>query len=212
MKRLNFLMACGVAVLPMAAAAQTVLLSEDFESYADQAALEAAWTFSEAGYLTFNNSPGDGAEGSNKFVTMPSDFDPPSTGVDPYAYRNFTLHNPTDQDPITLTVYVRSANWGNSRAGISLRTNASSANIFMLGTNNGQTIDRFVARINGWGGSPGFIYFESGPSRKPNTWFKLSGTIGDATATFKVDDADMDETASLTGGPAGGIGTVRIGN
>lgn len=212
MKRLNFLMACGVAVLPMAAVAQTVLLSEDFESYADQAALEAAWIPSEAGYLTFNNNAGQGAEGSNKYVTMPNDFAPPSTGADPYSYRNFTSHNPTDEDPITLTVYVRSANWGNSRAGISLRTNPASTNIFMLGTNNGVLTDRFAARIVGWGSAPGFIYFESGPSRKADTWFKLSGTIGDATATFKVDDKDMNETASLTSAPTGGLGTVRIGN
>lgn len=213
MKCTQLLMVCSLAAasLPVSAAE---LLSDNFESYADTAALEAAWVPSEAGYLALTTNAGQGATSSDKYVVMPADFNPISTGSDPYSWRAFSggaTHSPTNADPIVFSVYCRSASWGGSRARVGVRSSATSGNILDLGTNNGTGDDKFLCRVVGWGTAPGYVIFLSGPNRSANTWYKLEVSAGDTAFSFKVDNTAITETATATAAPTTALGGVRFG-
>lgn len=213
MKKL-LMMAALLAMAPLAQAQVTVIIDEDFESYANTAAMEAVWTASQPGVIVLSDVAGTGAEGSDKFITLPGASAASLT-------RTFTAHTVTDADPVNISVYLRAANWGNTRTGASVRSANLSALLLNLGTfnstsaNNDGTANKYAARALGWGGFPsatgsnGYYHFLAGPDRTPNVWVNLSAIAGATEIAFTIDG--YDEVIDNLTAPADDAAATRIG-
>lgn len=226
-----------VAVVAAAFSANAATVFEDtFESYTDSAAFIAAYplTASPAGVapepaLTVN--AGDGAQGSNKFVTMP---------VSPSTVRRgkalASSFNVGDVIDVTMSYYLRAATHGSGthRAGVSLRDAAGGAGVLIkIGANNAFTANnpgpapgdplqnKWVSRFVGVPGissaAPhgGHYTLLTGPVKSDSngTWVKLGVKLSSTAAKFYVNDVEYTIDGVVpSGAPTAAIGSVMIGD
>lgn len=203
------LLAVGVTALTMNATA-AVVFEDTFESYADTAAFLAAYpiTAGTDPQPALTESTGDGAMGSNKFVTMPA---APST-----IRRARALDNPismNDVISVTFSTYIRGANWGNTRSSLGLRDAGAGAAFYaQIGTNNGTADNKWATRLLGIPGLNGYYVLLNGPDRATNEWTKLSFTLSHSSMRFFINDVESTDDALVVTGPATtAIGTVNLG-
>ncbi len=204
----------AVGLMASTAMAQ-ISFTEDFESYADTAAVEAVWTASQPGVIVHTTNVGTAAQGGDKYMAVPV-----TAGV-----LSRTLGSTgfvSDATPITLTAYVRGASWTNSRIGLSMR-DASFLTAFYahIGTTNGNvqpggvpTGDKWASRIFGWGNVPSgnyWGYFNSA-NRVTGAWVKLELICGATTVRAEFDDVNTpaDDITGLTANNTA-VATCRIG-
>jgi hypothetical protein len=201
MKKLAFL-AAVVALSAGTVGAQVTLVNDTFESYADTSALEAVWVPSVAAVHSLTTLAADGAEGSDKYMTIANNA--------AFMARSFTQTPPTAGSEIVLTGYLRSTSWANSRAAIQLRDSALSAALYAsIGTNN--DVGSFW-KVRALGYSPNVAYAQltTAGAPTPAVWNKLVLRCGLAEITTAVNDVETE--SFVTAYPVSdGFAVVRTG-
>ncbi|CAN5200658.1 hypothetical protein BH09SUM1_BH09SUM1_24550 [soil metagenome] len=209
-----FALAAGAALLSSTAMAQ-INWTEDFESYANTAAVEAVWTASQTGVITLTTLAGDGAQGGNKYMSVPSATAGTLSRV--IGQTGFV----GDASPVVLTAYVRAADYTNSRVGLSMRDAALGTAFYAhIGTSNGLVQpgnvaagNKWASRIFGYSGLPSgnyWGYFNSA-NRVTGAWVKLELICGRTTVKAEFDDVNTpadDITGLVSTGTA--VGSCRI--
>lgn len=222
MKKTLMIAAAFVLAASVAPAAETVIFSDNFESYADTTAVEAAYTASVPGAIVLTTAAGTGAQGSDKFVTVPA---APSVAVLTKSAA-FTAYTTTDTDPISITAYLRTANWANSRNGVSVRDSTLAGSILNVGSWNAATAnvavpgDKYTIRALGWGlGATGSSYWnlQNGATRTASAWVKLKAIGALTTVKAEINDVNTpaDDITGSTTPPIAAVpaafSVVRIG-
>lgn len=206
MKKIAAFTAALVAMAGLSTA-QVTLFSEDFESYADTAAMEAVWTASQPGVITLTEDIGNGAEGSNKFITVPS-------GTAGTLGRTYTASAAiTDDENVTLTAYLRGASWANSRASVNMRDAPASAALYIsVGNNNATGDNKWAYRVLGYTPNPdavGYVIQTAAPDRPVDTWVKLQAECGATYVDPIIDDVTYDRIDATA--PALTFGYIQVG-
>jgi hypothetical protein len=180
-----------------AARAATILM-DDFESYADTAAMDAVWGAANAGTLdTAVGNPGQS-------MAHPG-------GVS--GVRSLTATNPTDLMPLKWKFDFLDDGVGNKRLTGALRDVGGSAAgnqaFFEMGRFNSISNPETNTLVSGYGfrhafvgGSPagqaGWLTYVGNPAARVG-WHRFIATIGDTSATFELDlDANGSIDASRT--------------
>ncbi|MBI1291680.1 hypothetical protein GC173_10620 [bacterium] len=219
----------AAAMLLAGSASAAVVLTETFESYADQTAFEAAYsvvagTGGTTTGVTFSVDAGNQHAGSDKAVLLVGTSSWTANRALPTGGSFTTPYVPTDVDPINLEYWTKSATVP-TRLGVSLRAADNVAHIFNLGTwnsttaNNDGTANKYVARFIGIAGAPsasgsnGYYTLLNGPDRVAGAWTKLGVSIGQTFAKFYVNDTEIvaDQVTFTGTAIAPGISNLRIG-
>lgn len=203
MKKIAGFTAALVAMVGISAA-QTTLISDDFESYADTAAMLAAWTVGGTVPDPVPYTLGEDVAPANKFLVVAS-----ATGAAVLS-RTFPSATPTDDEPITLEYDLRAATYANSRMSVGLRPVFDSTVMAHIGTHNGTGDNKFFTRTLG-GGAPDYVALVSGPDRTPGVWTTLSLTLGTRDIVAAIDGTDATEAIGRTTADWPAITTVRVG-
>jgi hypothetical protein len=220
MKRLSFAICAAALMLPLASIADTIVITDDFESYADNAALEAVWTASGVGAVPLQTTVAGGANGSDKFVRLPA---AGTVFLRRALGGNF---NPTTGTTLNVTVYMKAANWGGTRAAAGVRDVAGGVPIMHIGSHNGtasnttppdQPInDRFAYRLVSFTGFPSsssnWVSIIAGPTRAANTWHRLQlACAGGSVVPYVNNVAYTANTTTFTGIPSAPFTGAQIG-
>ena len=192
----------AVACLTLATSSNAQIISDNFESYANTAALVAAWPGGPATLDTANGNPGQSAFHPGGVVNS----------------RTFTAVNPTDAMPLSLSVDIFDDGLSaNKRISTGLRSGAS--NIIELAMFNAPAHYAFRL-INFTSGNPNWVAFDtlgqSGVANAPAVrWNRFGALIGDTMTTFTLDlnaDGSIDATHVVNAVPAAaGFSDLRFG-
>jgi len=195
--------AAAAAALLVGSAQAAIIVSDNFESYADSAALLAAWPANAATTLdTALGNPGQSALHLGGAVNR----------------KTFAAINPTDATPLSLSVDIYdSGTSSNKRISTGLRNGAN--NLIELGMYNGPT--HFAFRLVLFAsGNPNWVAFDtlgqSGIANAPvQGWHRYTATIGDTQTVFSLDlnaDGSIEATHVVPAVPGAiGINELRFG-
>ncbi len=188
----------GLCIAP--AVAGMVIIDENFDDYADNAAFQAVWGNAGAGSLNAGlGNPGQSASHGGGVVNSQS----------------FAALVPTATEHVRLTGQIfDDALSSNKRLSIGLR-NTSGANIIELGFYNGGS--HYVGRVvnfDGSGVNPSWVAFP-GLTSPQNGWHTFSVEISDNTVDFSLDigsDGTIDSTMSYASvATSAGFNNLRFG-
>ena len=200
--------AAAFAITGVATAAPIV--DEDFESYANDAAMQAVWA---GGLGTLDTGFGNGGQS----MVHPG-------GTD--SILSFATVNPDNANPLVLTGQIYDdAGSANERLTIGLR-DAAATNLIEMGHYNGIASAFYAFRVilfDGSGANPNWVAFEnivddSGASianAPVEGWHTYTVTIGADSVDFTLDlnsDGNINATASVAAvAGAGGFNSIRLG-
>ena len=199
----------GLCMAPLTAA---VVFEDNFESYADTAALTAVWTGN--GNLSLSNSGNPGKSASNSGVATTN---PTNSNVNVV---NFGPFNPTATEHLRLTGQMfDDGTSSNERMSIGLRHD-SGPNIIEMGFYNSPVY--YAARVISFqSGNPNWVVFPNlaAPPALLTTpvagWHTFTVEISNDTVDFTLDlgsDGTIDSTQSFNSvATAAGFNQVRIG-
>lgn len=193
-------------VLATTSAKAGVLLTDDFESYADTAALQAVWNDQAGGLGTL-----DGANGN-----------PGNSMAHPggtTSNRVFAATVPTDAEPIIWEFDFLDDGVGNKRLTGGLRDNGGGAglnSLLEMGRYNNLVVPEGGANVSGYGvrtvfidGLPaGWVAFEGTPAVQQG-WHNFKATIRASDILFELDlgdDGTVDAVRTITTSAGAGIG------
>ncbi len=181
--------------------ASTVYIDDDFESYADTAAMQAVWGAAGAGTL-------DPANGLSPTQSMAH----PGGADNTFALAADLI--PSDAEPVVLRGAMYDDGAGNKRFSIGLRS-LSTFPLFEMGRYNSVLGEDYMIRINTFPGlSPNWISIGAGGAVQGwHTWEAMF-TGSDITVTLDLgSDGTIDATYNdvLGGAYTTGLGVVRLG-
>ena len=179
-----------------------VILNDDFESYANDAAMQAVWNDQAGAAGTLD--PGSGNPGQSMFH-------PGGTT----SNRLFPTTVPTDETPLLWEFDFLDDGAGNKRLTGGLRDNGGGGSlnsILEMGRYNsvfdlesGATVSGYAVRTTFIGGDPaGWVTFEGNPSVQSG-WHHFKATIGASSILFELDllDDGTVEASRVISTPAG---------
>lgn len=186
-----FLLACA-ALIPVATAnAATILVDEDFESYADTAAMQVNWGAAGAGSLdTTTGNPGQSALH-------------PGGAVNSWAGSAISVI-PSDTDKLVLTADIYDDGTP-SRNTVGLRNGATP--LFEMGHYN-STLERYHVRILNMYGGENWIPIEPGlaaDAGAPAGWNRYQATFTGTSLEITIDlgaDGTIDGSYTSVGAPS----------
>jgi hypothetical protein len=212
----------GIGAISTATAANISVFMDDFESYADTAAMEAVWGVPGNGALaTTTGNPGQSMQHLASATA--------GSGVS--YQRSIPGTNPTDARPLIWKFDFLDDGVGNKRMTGALRDVGGSAAgnqaFFEMGRFNsindpesGTTVAGYGIRHVFVGGTPagagGWLTYVGNPAVQQG-WHRFTATIGDTFATFDLDFAangsiDATRTIALGAAAAGKIYNIaRLG-
>lgn len=174
-----------VAVLAIAGIAQaTVILQENFDGYADQAAMNAVWTPAVGGgaQLSSAQSYSPSQSAYIDLTARRSDRSIPETGA------------PSDAEPIIVSVRFRDSAVGNARQYIQfLDISPALAQLISLGVYNstgGSVADNntyYAARLAFGPNAGWFLLNDPGVATRSAGWHELKFVMKDTSIEFYVD-------------------------
>lgn len=170
MKKLfvNTLLAGAIALSASAASAQATILTENFDSYTDQAAFAAAWAYGNAQGLEFQT---DGGHSGSNYVRHPLTlqrqgilFPAPVT--------------PTDAAPMVVDFWIRvpTTQAGRVTVGVGSLTASAVTPVAEMGVYNAQVGNGWHFRLN-LGAPVPSGWTHVGGTRVANTWTNLKYVI-----------------------------------
>ena len=192
----------AVALFASAALASTVYIDDDFESYADTAAMQTVWGATGLGTL-------DTANGLSPSQSM----------AHPAGVTNkFTLGAdliPSDAEPVVLRGAIYDNANGNKRFTIGMRSLVTFP-LFEMGMYNSLAGENYYYRVSTFpGANPSWLPM---PGSIPATvgWHTFEATFTGSAVTVTLDllsDGSIESTAvvPLTGAYTSGLGVVRLG-
>lgn len=205
MKKSYFLSSIiGMCAIACTASAAEVL-TESFEGFADQAALNASWSIGGTNIQLKT----DGGHTGNNYIRHPIATFRQGRGI--------TSVTPTDAAPLVIECWIRpvtgttSAADGRGVAGLGNGTTTISP-IVEMGNYNALSPDDngFEARIVGGTPTPA-SWAAIGGTRTLNGWSKLKAVIKSKDVNFYVDDVLATTTFSRTASNFGAINQVYLG-
>jgi hypothetical protein len=222
-----------VLALSMPAAHGQAIIMDDFQSYADDTALQAVWTPSTDPLVyrlaDNSNNPDAFAEGEKGIEHLGG----------AVALRDLSNLAPTTTQKVVLKfdIYDTAAS-ANKRVTVGLRQDAGAANLFELGVNNAQSAPHYASRIllpgaqlpAVTGSAQNWIAFNNlvddagmpieppmaGNNRPVLGWHQMMAEFTDTQATLTLDlnrDGNINAThvVPYTGLADGGWQQIRIG-
>jgi hypothetical protein len=188
----------------------TVFLNENFDSYADQAALQAAWPVSGTATTLLKNdqsaSPSQALEGLTTATR----------NIHSIGEVGF-LNASTDTVIFRLNFYDSSATTAAYRQYSELIDGAasSSGQLYALGLNNNIASTKYMARILGADGGSGLNAFfkldGAGSPDRSTGWHTLEADISDTSVNYYVDSI-LSKTVDITALTDRSFDSVRVGS
>ena len=168
----------ATASLASVAFAQTTVIDDNFESYIDQAALEAVWTQDTTNKnVTLQEDPTSGTTPANKYAHVPLG----TSVADPAGRISRDINiQPTDDAPLEVSFDIRP---GGSALGRSyMQLEAPGTNLVDFGLYNNVAGAGWSARVLG-GGAPG-AWSIVGGTRKADEWTNLKVLVKTRSVSF----------------------------
>ena len=205
--RWTITLSLAAVVLARSAAMAGTILEDDFEAYADDAAMQAAWNEGGGGGGTLDTGVGNPGQS----MAHPGGLT---------SKRLFTATTPTDVQPLVWEFDFMDDGTGNKRVTGGLRDNGGGAplnSILEMGRYNaladpeagGLTVSGYGVRTVFIGGSPGdWVTFAGNPSVQAG-WHHFRATIRTSDILFELDlgdDGTVDATRMVATSGGAGIG------
>ncbi len=201
--RLSFHLAVALSgmILSISTASAATIFSDDFESYADTAAMQAVWGAAGLGTLDSTNG-----SGGSQAMAHPAGTD------NTYDLSSDLI--PTDAEPVVLSGKIYDDGAGNKRFTIGFRSLATFP-LFEMGAFNQDVGQGYYTRVNTFPGlSPNWMSLGAGGNVEGWHTYraKFTGSTVDVTIDLNSDGSiDGSYSGNLGGAYTTGLGQLRLG-